>query len=72
MAKREQPQPQGRTKLLTYNEAADQLAVHPRTVRAWADAGDLTKVELGPKSMRVTESSVEDFIAIRALGAATG
>lgn len=50
------------TQLLTYAEAGQQLGVHQRTVRAWADEGRLVKIRLGPQSLRVTAASVEEFI----------
>jgi excisionase family DNA binding protein len=51
-----------RTDLLTYAEAAEQLRVHPRTIRNWADAGRLKKVELSHQIQRVTAESVERLI----------
>ncbi len=57
------PPPAERTDLLTYAEAADQLRVHPRTVRNWADSGRLDRVELSHQIQRVTLSSVERLIA---------
>lgn len=49
--------------LFTYVEAAQILRVHPRTVRAWADEGRLTRVPLGPQTLRVTAASVDALIA---------
>lgn len=51
------------TQLLTVGEAAQQLGLHHRTVRAYADTGRLTKVKLGPQTVRVTAASVENLIA---------
>lgn len=51
------------TVLLTYNEAARQLRVHPKTIRDWAEDGRLLKVALGPQTLRVTAESVEALIA---------
>lgn len=57
------PLPVERTELLTYQEAADQLRVHPRTIRNWADDGRLVRVELSHQVQRVTAASVERLIA---------
>jgi len=55
--------PTPRTALLTYAEAAEQLRVHAKTIRDWADEGRLVKVALGPHTLRVTADSVEALIA---------
>jgi hypothetical protein len=44
--------------LLRYREAADELAVSVRYVHDLADRGDLKRVELGPKAVRITSASV--------------
>lgn len=54
--------PDARTDLLTYAEAARQLRVHPRTVRNWAEAGRLDRVELSHQAKRITAASVERLI----------
>lgn len=51
------------TKLLTYGQAGEQLQVHAKTVRDWAEEGRLVKITLGPKTLRVTAASVEKLIA---------
>jgi len=57
----QQPVPQ-RTDLCTYNEAAEQLRVHPRTIRNMADDGRLDRVTIGHQIQRVTLASVERLI----------
>jgi excisionase family DNA binding protein len=55
--------PAARTELLTYAEAAEQLRVCLRTIRNWADAGRLVRVELSHQVQRITADSVETLIA---------
>jgi excisionase family DNA binding protein len=63
MARTPRGDPEGRpTQLLTMGEAAQRLALHVKTVRIYADTGRLTKVRLGPQTVRVTAESVEALI----------
>lgn len=55
--------PKDSHQLLTVGEAAERLRLHVKTVRAYAETGRLTKVKLGPQTIRVTEASVEALIA---------
>jgi excisionase family DNA binding protein len=57
-----QPPPSPRTDLLTYAEAAEQLRVHPKTIRNMTDDGRLDRVVIGHQIQRVTLASVERLI----------
>jgi hypothetical protein len=48
--------------LLRRSEAAARLAVSERTVRRWGAAGLLDERHIGPRSVRVTEVSVERLV----------
>lgn len=47
--------------LLTYQEAADILAVKPQTLRQWVSAKRIPYVKIGA-SVRFTTDQIEDFI----------
>jgi excisionase family DNA binding protein len=49
-------------KLMTAAEVADILTVSPRTVRRWAEQGQLVEVRLGGHTVRFLEKDVLDFI----------
>jgi excisionase family DNA binding protein len=49
--------------LLERNEAAERLHCSVRTVRRWGAAGLLTNVTVGPRTVLVTEESVEALIS---------
>jgi excisionase family DNA binding protein len=52
--------------MLTVQEVADQLHVHPDTVRQWIRNGDLEAIDLGGRAgFRVSESALERFIRER-------
>ena len=48
--------------LLTIESAADMLAVHPRTIRRYIDAGDLPAYRLGPRQIRVKRADVDALL----------
>lgn len=56
--------------VLTYQEAAHALRVHPRTVRNLCDQGDLQRTTLGGGSQlhRVTRASLDALIARHLVG----
>ena len=49
------------TKLLTPDQAAERLAVSPKTVRDWLRSGKLTGVKAG-KLWRIREFDLEAFL----------
>ena len=49
--------------LVSARQVAEQLGVHPKTVRRWAEAGRLSLVRLGPRSIRFYQSEVDELIA---------
>ena len=53
------------TKLVTLEEAADQLRVSPQTVRAYAREHKWTKVRLTGRTVRLKQEEIEAFIATR-------
>jgi excisionase family DNA binding protein len=55
-----------REAMLTVQQVADQLGVHPDTVRQWIRTGELYAIDLGGRAgYRVPESSIADFISKR-------
>lgn len=51
-------------KMLTVDEVADQLRVHPRTVRQWIAKGELIAFDTG-RGFRIKPSDLEEFIRNR-------
>ena len=51
-----------RDRLLTPEEAADRLAIKPRTIREWLMDGKLRGIKPGGKLWRVKESDLEAFL----------
>lgn len=49
-------------KLLSPEQAAEQLGVTPNTVRTWLRDGSLKGIKLGKKIWRIKESELLDFI----------
>jgi excisionase family DNA binding protein len=51
-------------RLLTVNEAAERLAVHPITIRRWMRDGRLPALQLGGRGapVRVDPKALEQFI----------
>lgn len=55
-----------RETMLTVQEVAEQLNVHPDTVRQWIRNGDLEAIDLGGRAgFRVSESALDRFIRER-------
>lgn len=50
---------------LTVRQAAEQLSVHPSTIRRWIDMGRLTAYRLGEKRIGVRPSDLARLIAPR-------
>lgn len=48
--------------LLTINEAAAIVGVHPLTLRRYVSAGRLPGYRLGPRSLRVRRSDLGDLL----------
>ena len=55
-----------RETMYTVQEVADQLNVHPDTVRQWIRSGELEAIDLGGRAgFRVSESALQKFIRER-------
>ena len=48
---------------LTVHQVADRLNVSARTIWAWIATGKLRALKLGPRTTRVPESALEEFLA---------
>lgn len=59
-------------KLLTLAEAAEALAVSPRTARRYIAEGHLEAVRLGRRTIRVKAASIERFSSAMPLGSRIG
>jgi excisionase family DNA binding protein len=55
-------------RLVSIGDAADALAVSPRTVRRYISDGQLDAVRLGRKTLRIKVDSIERFIDARPVG----
>lgn len=51
--------------LLTVDESAQILKVHPRTVRDFVQSGELAKVPVGKREYRIRRGEVNRFIRER-------
>ncbi len=51
-------------KMLTVEEIADQLRVHPRTVRQWIASGELIAMDIG-RGYRISKTDLADFVRRR-------
>lgn len=52
-----------RETMFTVQEVADQLNVHPDTVRQWIRSGELEAIDLGGRAgFRISESALQKFI----------
>ena len=49
-------------RLVSMSDAADALAVSPRTVRRYTSDGQLDAVRLGRKTLRIKVASIERFV----------
>jgi excisionase family DNA binding protein len=54
-------------KLLTVAQVAEQLQVHPETVRVWIRSGELDAMDIGGE-YRISRSDLNDFIQRRKTG----
>jgi excisionase family DNA binding protein len=54
-------------KLLTVAQVADQLQVHPETVRVWIRTGELEAMDIGGE-YRISRADLNDFIQRRKTG----
>lgn len=54
-------------KLLTVAQVAEQLQVHPETVRVWIRTGELDAMDIGGE-YRISRSDLNDFIQRRKTG----
>jgi len=50
---------------LTVDEAAQELRVHPETVRRFISAGDLPVTRLGHRTLRIKREDWDAFLAAR-------
>ena len=57
--------PAGGERLLTTDEVAERLGVHPVTVRNWVRSGELASLRLGHRIRRVTEQDLASFLRTR-------
>ena len=57
-------------RLLTTNEVAARLGVHPVTVREWVRSGALASLRLGNRTRRVSEQDLAAFLRERREGRA--
>ena len=58
-----QPQVQeAETRLVTVQEAAERLSVSIRTLRFWIHQKRLDVVRLSPRSVRIRETELADFV----------
>ena len=55
----------GQDRLLTRDEVAQRIRMSSRTVRRLAEAGFLEEVRTGERAVRVTEQSVQKYLAGR-------
>jgi len=56
-------------KLLTVQEVADRLGVHPDTIRQWIRNGELGAIDLGGRAgYRIREQDLDRFIQERFRG----
>jgi len=55
-------------RLLTTDEVAERLGVHPVTVRNWVRSGALASLRLGHRTRRVTEQDLASFLRERREG----
>jgi excisionase family DNA binding protein len=55
-------------RLVSLLEAAEMLAISPKTVRRYIAAGDLEAVRLGRKALRIKLDSLERFIDAKPVG----
>jgi excisionase family DNA binding protein len=56
-------------KLLTVQEVADRLSVHPDTVRQWIRNGEIGAIDLGGRAgYRISEADLERFMRERFRG----
>jgi excisionase family DNA binding protein len=55
-------------RLVSIGDAADALAVSPRTVRRYISDGQLDAVRLSRKTLRIKVDSIERFIDARPVG----
>ena len=51
--------------LLTVDDAAKIMKVHPRTIRAFVNSGSLAIVEIGKREYRIRRSELNRFIRER-------
>ena len=51
--------------LLTVDDAAKIMKVHPRTIRAFINSGELAIVEIGKREYRIRRSELNRFIRER-------
>jgi excisionase family DNA binding protein len=53
--------------MLTVEEVASELRVHPETVRSWIRTGELDAVDIG-REYRIYRADLDDFIQRRRTG----
>ncbi len=51
--------------LLTVDEAAQIMRVHPRTIRGYVKAGEMAVVEIGKREYRIRRAELNRFIRDR-------
>jgi excisionase family DNA binding protein len=54
--------PQSEARLLTYQQAADQLVLSPRTLQRAAKAGDLPVLQFGHRTVRIRPADLAAWL----------
>lgn len=49
-------------KLITIDEAAQRIGVHPNTIRNWLKAGNLKGYRIGPRFIRIDETELMEAV----------
>ena len=49
-------------KLITIDEAAERIGVHPNTIRNWLKAGNLKGYRIGPRVIRIDETELMEAV----------
>lgn len=51
--------------IMTPKQVAEYLQVHSKTVYDWIASGELPSIKLGPRSIRIKKSDIDDFLMER-------
>lgn len=53
------------SEIMTPRQVAEYVKVHQKTVYDWINSGDLNILKLGPRSIRIRKTDVDDFLEMR-------